>query len=378
LSSRRRLSRSLTDAFTGTVPPGLGGSSALFENAPATGHFRRIPIDRLRPCAERPRRSLDPDALDELAASIRAHGVLQPIRVRSCGGGRYEIVAGERRWIAARQAGLREIPALIAASDDQHAYVESLVENIQREDLNAVDRAQALRHLRVNLGLPSWEEVGRVVGITRQHVYNLLRITQLPTPMLDDLRTGALTEKHARALLLLRNDPAAQNQLWEHIHDEVLSGDAALDAAQRTRASTASAVARREVRTDSARGSHHIQHAAPDDDDADDADVTLDEHDVPPVVSLVLDQRSAAGARRVTDAVDTLLAVIAGATPDELLAARPRLDILQVRLDAILTPSPTPHEQKPSAPLRHLTAGDDAGGDRWGSVLIPAAGHSAG
>lgn len=329
-TSRRRLSRSLTDAFNGSVRSDLGGVSALFDQAPGTGHFRHIPIDRIRPRTERPRRSLDPDALDELAASIRAHGVLQPIRVRACGGGRYEIVAGERRWIAARQAGLLSVPALIAASDDDHAYVESLVENVQREDLNAVDRAHALRHLRVNLGLQSWEEVGRVLGITRQHVYNLLRITQLPEPIQDDVRAGELTEKHARALLLLRGDPDAQGDLWDRIHDDDLSGDAALDAAQGMR----SATARRRVREVPAGAE-------------------------PP--------RARSGSRRVVDAVDSLLAVLDGATPDELLVARGRLEDLQSRLGALLTAPPASRERIRPAAL----GGDAAGGEGWRSVLLP-------
>ncbi|HZS13044.1 MAG TPA: ParB/RepB/Spo0J family partition protein [Candidatus Dormibacteraeota bacterium] len=338
-TSRRRLSRSLTDAFSGSVPSELGGASALFEQGPGTGHFRNIPIDRIRPGGDRPRRSVDPDALDELAASIRAHGVLQPIRVRTAGGGRYEIIAGERRWIAARQAGLRVIPALIAASDDEHAYVESLVENVQREDLNAVDRAHALRHLRVNLGLQSWEEVGRVLGITRQHVFNLLRVTQLPEPIQDDVRAGDLSEKHARALLLLRDDPEAQSRLWERIHDDELSGDAALDAAQRSRRHT-SATARREVHP-----------SAP----------------------------SAAGAG-VVRAVDALLAALEAAAPGELLTSRGRLEELQERLASLLTAPPASRERVPPAamgavPVGHASA---VNGEEWRSIVAPAAGNPAG
>src|SRR5579884_3437034 len=325
-TSRRRLSRSLTDAFSGSVPSELGGASALFEQGPGTGHFRNIPIDRIRPGGDRPRRSVDPDALNELAASIRAHGVLQPIRVRTAGGGRYEIIAGERRWIAARQAGLRVIPALIAASDDEHAYVESLVENVQREDLNAVDRAHALRHLRVNLGLQSWEEVGRVLGITRQHVFNLLRVTQLPEPIQVDVRAGAPSEKHARALLLLRDDPEAQSRLWERIHDDELSGDAALDAAQRSRRHT-SATARREVHPGAA-----------------------------------------------------LLAALEGAAPGELLPSRGRLEELQERLASLLTAPPASRERVPPAamgavPVGHASA---VNGEEWRSIVAPAAGNPAG
>jgi ParB/RepB/Spo0J family partition protein len=159
--------------------------------------------------------------------------VLQPIRVRPCGAGSYEIVAGERRWRAARDAGLRDIPAVVVAADDTQAHVESLIENVQREDLNAVDRAHALQQLRVNLGLQSWEEVGQVIGVTRQHVHNLLRITALPPHMQDDVRAGDLTEKHCRALLRLRDDADAQQELWERIHADSLTGDGAIAESRR-------------------------------------------------------------------------------------------------------------------------------------------------
>ncbi|HXA27252.1 MAG TPA: ParB/RepB/Spo0J family partition protein [Candidatus Angelobacter sp.] len=365
--SRHRLNRTLTDAFTGSVSDELGGASALFDQAQGTGHFRHLPIDRIRPRNPRPRRSLDPAALDELAASIRAHGVLQPIRVRSCGAGRYEIVAGERRWIAARQAGLRQVPALIAASDDQHAYVESLVENIQREDLNVLDRANALRHLRVNLGLQSWEEVGRVVGITRQHVHNLLRVTQLPERIQDDVRAGDLSEKHARALLLLRGDAEAQSELWEQIHDEELSGDAALETAQRMRGG--SATAHRSVTAPA-------HSSSPDDED-----------DAPygGVTASMAPRVAAAGpasghARSVADAVDSLLAALAAATPDEVAASRRRLEDLHGRLGSLLTVPPASRERIPPAAMSPLTPAAEAGagGEGWRSVLVPASGNPAG
>jgi ParB family chromosome partitioning protein len=388
LSSRRRLSNSLTDAFAGAATHGFGGASALFDNVPGTGHLRRIPIDRIRPRDERPRRSLNPDALDELSASIRAHGVLQPIRVRSAGSGRYEIIAGERRWIAARQAGLREIPALIAASDDQHAYVESLVENVQREDLNAVDRANALRHLRVNLGLQSWEDVGRVVGITRQHVHNLLRVTQLPESIQDDVRAGELTEKHARALLLLRDDPETQSDLWEQMHSDELSGDAALEIAQSIRAAP-SATARREVRSRSAAAevAHAADEACVDDEwhreslrpPGDSARVSRDatlnraghrEHDARGV--------QPDGAHRIGTAVDNLLTVLAASTPDEVAAARGRLDELQLRLRGLLARAGEPGAPPAIRPVAGPADAAYAGAETWQPVLLPAAGHPAG
>lgn len=193
--------------------------------------LRRIRLDQMRPRSDQPRRRMDDRALDELTRSIRAHGVLQPVRVRPVSDG-YEIIAGERRWRAARAAGLEEIPAIVVDSDDDRAYIEALIENVQREELNAVDRAQALKRLRLMLNLRSWQEVGDLVGITRQHVYNLLNVTRLPQPIRDDIRAGDLTEKHARALGRLQHHPEEQLQLWARIHEESLSGRAADEVAR--------------------------------------------------------------------------------------------------------------------------------------------------
>lgn len=117
-------------------------------------------------------------------------------------------------------------------SDEDRLYVESLIGNIQCEELNAVDRAHALTRLRVGLGLRSWHEVGEVVGITRQHIHNLLNVTRLPEPIRDDIRAGVLTEKHARALMRLQQRPPLQRLLWERIHAERLSGRGADEVAR--------------------------------------------------------------------------------------------------------------------------------------------------
>ena len=194
--------------------------------------LRRLPLQSIRPQPDQPRRRIDPRGLEELTRSVSAHGVLQPIRVRRCGEDSYEIVAGERRWRAARSAGLQDIPAIVVEADDDRAYVEALIENVQREELNAVDRAHALTRLRAGLGLRSWQEVGEVVGITRQHIHNLLNVTRLPEPIRDDIRAGSLSEKHARALMRLQPDPPLQRLLWERIHTEHLSGRAADEAAR--------------------------------------------------------------------------------------------------------------------------------------------------
>jgi ParB family chromosome partitioning protein len=225
----------------GAGAPGREETERTLTGRAARTELRRIPVNRLQPRSDQPRHHIDRQGLQELAESIRLHGVLQPIRVRPHGDG-YEIIAGERRWRAARQVGLREIPALVVEADDDRAYVEALVENIQREELNAVDRAHALVRLRTTLALGSWQQVAALVGITRQHVYNILNVTRLPESMRDDIRAGELTEKHARALLRLRDQPEQQRRLWEEIHARQLSGRA---AEERARAMAPSAAALR-------------------------------------------------------------------------------------------------------------------------------------
>jgi ParB family chromosome partitioning protein len=171
---------------------------------------------------------MDTTELEQLAASINERGVLQPIRVRRKGA-RFELIAGERRWRAARLAGLREIPALVVPADDRDSLLDGLIENIHREDLRAADRAQALLHLRQEMAAQSWEEVGRAIGVSRQHVHRLLSITRLPDSVREDPRAAELTEKHVRALHMLRATPAQQLRLWERIHEDRLKGDEALD-----------------------------------------------------------------------------------------------------------------------------------------------------
>lgn len=192
------------------------------------GEAKVIALGRIVPNPAQPRRAFDDATLRELADSIRARGVLQPIRVRRHGDG-YQIVAGERRYRAAQLAGLQELPAVVVDRDDDGAYVDALIENIQREDLNPIDRAEALKRLRVNLGLQSWEEVGRLLGMTRQSVHNLLGLTDLPPTVQEDLRSGGLTEKHGRALRQLNRRPELQQEAYERIVGQRLSGEESLE-----------------------------------------------------------------------------------------------------------------------------------------------------
>jgi ParB family chromosome partitioning protein len=188
-------------------PKGLGrGLDALLagtdEAAPAGDTLQTIAIDRLRPGKYQPRTRMDTESLAELALSIREQGVMQPILVRPVDGGRFEIVAGERRWRAAQQAGLREIPALVKNVPDQAALAVALIENIQREDLNPLEEAKGLQRLIDEFGL-THDTAAKAVGRSRSAVTNLLRLNALAPPVQEYLLAGALEMGHARALLAL-------------------------------------------------------------------------------------------------------------------------------------------------------------------------------
>ena len=160
-----------------------------------------IALDRIVSDPDQPRRTFDADRLDELAASIRAEGVLQPIAVRyDAEADHYVIIHGERRWRASRLADLSVIPAVVRDVPAERLLVQQLMENIVRDDLNAIDRAAALRALRVQLGDPSWEIVAETVGIKRSRLFQLLGTEKLPPEVQDDIRSGMLSEKQTRVL----------------------------------------------------------------------------------------------------------------------------------------------------------------------------------
>ena len=191
-------------------PKGLGrGLDALLagtdDAAPSGDMLQTIAIDRLRPGKYQPRTRMDAASLAELALSIREQGIMQPILVRPVDGGRFEIVAGERRWRAAPQAGLREIPALVKNVPDQSALAVALIENIQREDLNPLEEAKGLQRLIDEFGL-THETAAKAVGRSRSAVTNLLRLNALAPPVQEYLLAGALEMGHARALLALPAD----------------------------------------------------------------------------------------------------------------------------------------------------------------------------
>ena len=192
--------------MSGRKTPRLGmGLSALLgdEKAQASAAVpRTLPVEVLEPGPFQPRGPIDQSGLAELAASIREHGVLQPILVRPKPGhaGHYQIIGGERRWRASQLAQKHEVPVVVHELDDRAAMAASLVENLQREDLNALEEAQGYRRLTDEFGLTQ-EHLGRAVGKSRSHVANTLRLLALPPKVRDLLGRGSLSAGHARALL---------------------------------------------------------------------------------------------------------------------------------------------------------------------------------
>ena len=186
-------------------PKGLGrGLDALLagddEKSGATEALQTLALERLRPGKYQPRTRMDETSLDELAQSIREHGIMQPVLVRPIEGGRFEIIAGERRWRAAQRAGLKEVPALVRAVPDASALAIGLIENIQREDLNPLEQANGLARLIDEFGL-THDAVAKAIGRSRSAVTNLLRLRELAKPVQDYLASGKIDMGHARALL---------------------------------------------------------------------------------------------------------------------------------------------------------------------------------
>ncbi len=203
--------------------------------------LRNLDVDRIQPGKYQPRQTMDEDRLQELAASIRAQGLIQPIIVRLVGAGRFEIIAGERRWRAAQIAGLKQVPALVREAGDQSVVAMALIENIQREELSPLEEAQALQRLIGEFKL-THQQVAEAIGRSRATVSNLLRLQELPAQIKKLLEEHKLEMGHARALLTL--DPKlalslalrAAEQEWT-----VRQLEAAVRDAQNPKAKTKSA-----------------------------------------------------------------------------------------------------------------------------------------
>ena len=188
---------------------GLGrGLSALIDDAAlaeASGEIRSLPLHKIEPNPLQPRREFDPEALQTLADSIAAHGLIQPLSVREMPNGYYQIIAGDRRWRCARMANLDEVPVLVLDADDRTVMELALVENLQREDLNPMEEAAGFQTLMDEYGLTQ-ETIAERVGRSRSAVANSLRLLSLSDELADLVRSGTLSAGHARALLSLKDE----------------------------------------------------------------------------------------------------------------------------------------------------------------------------
>ncbi len=174
-----------------------------------SGPYMELPLHRIEPNPNQPRKDFDPEELENLAESIRIHGVMQPLTVRQTPGDFYEIIAGERRWRASRMAGLSKIPCVVIEADDKKAMELALIENLQRQDLNPVEEAMGYQQLMSEHAMTQ-EDMANRVGKSRSAVANSLRLLALSPKCLDQLREGKLTAGHARAVLSLKNEKLQQ------------------------------------------------------------------------------------------------------------------------------------------------------------------------
>lgn len=190
-------------------------------NEVAGAYFEEISVDSIAPNPRQPRRTFDEEALDELAASITEVGLLQPVVVRDLGGGRYELVMGERRWRASRRAGLGRIPAIVRETPDTDMLRDALLENLHRQQLDPLEEAAAYQQLLDDFGA-THEQLAQKIGRSRPHISNTLRLLNLPPAVQKRMAAGVLSAGHARALLGLENTQA-QERLAQRIVAEGLS-----------------------------------------------------------------------------------------------------------------------------------------------------------
>lgn len=212
-AKKRGLGRGLDALLTNNRTTNQSGTDADQQEAAAAavkGELQKLPIEWLRPGKYQPRKDMSPEALEDLAASVKAQGIIQPIVVRTVGDDQYEIIAGERRWRAAQLARLAEVPCLIKNVPDEAAVAIALIENIQREDLNAMEEATALQRLLDEFQL-THQETADAVGKSRATVTNLLRLNNLEAEVKTLLERGDIEHGHAKLLLALQGE--AQNDV---------------------------------------------------------------------------------------------------------------------------------------------------------------------
>ena len=199
---------------------GLGALLGEAANYTTPTDFEYLPLQRIEPRQEQPRTRFEQQKIEELADSIREHGVLSPLMVRSIDGGYYQIIAGERRWRAARAAGLGEVPVRIVVADDKRALELAMVENLQREDLSPIEEARGYRALMEEFDMTQ-EEVAQRVSRSRPSVANALRLLSLPAELMELVLRGELSAGSARALLALKNDEIMRSAARTAINNDM-------------------------------------------------------------------------------------------------------------------------------------------------------------
>ncbi len=213
------LGRGLDDLGNGRGLDALIDTSEV--NTQGSSNLSEIEIAQIEPNPNQPRREFDAEALQELATSIRELGIIQPITIRKVEGGKYQIIAGERRWRASQMSGLTKIPAYVVTVEDQSAMEMALVENIQREDLNAIEIALAYQHLAESTGMTQ-AKISERVGKSRAAVTNYMRLLKLPAQVQMALKNHEIEMGHARALLSI-DSPSQQIKLFKEVQQEQYS-----------------------------------------------------------------------------------------------------------------------------------------------------------
>ena len=215
----------VSSEFKGDSPAASGLGVAVGQSAPALDSGAdavvRLRLTEIVPNTMQPRATFDDSALAELADSLQAHGVLQPVLVRPRPGGGYELIAGERRFRAARLAGLQKIPAIVRETSDNDSLAIALIENVQREDLNAIEAARGYRMLLDRFDITQ-SELARQIGKAQPTIANALRLLRLPDPIQDTIAEGRISEEHGKALLTLSNEED-QRRLWQLVLQKSLT-----------------------------------------------------------------------------------------------------------------------------------------------------------